>query len=55
MIFGKNIKILLSLFFKLFYHNYLKYNQQKDGLKSYSQIMGLIISFESSYSLHCQS
>ncbi len=37
--------------FKLFYDNYLKYNQQEDGLESYNQIMGLVISFNKSYPL----
>ncbi len=37
--------------FKLFYDNFLKYNQQKDGLKSYNQIMGLLISYNKSYPL----
>lgn len=37
--------------FKIFYDNYLKYNQQEDGLESYNQIMGLIISYDALYSL----
>lgn len=37
--------------FKLFYDNYLKYNQQKDGLESYNQIMGFVISYDDTYSL----
>jgi len=38
--------------FKAFYDNYLKYNQQEDGLESYNQIMDLIISFDKRYSLN---
>ncbi len=37
--------------FKSFYDNYLKYNQQKDGLESYNQIMGLVISYDRNYTL----
>jgi len=38
--------------FKFFYDNYLKYNHQQDGLESYNQIMGLVISFDKSYPLN---
>ena len=38
-------------FFKIFYNNYLKYNQQKDGLKSYNQMVGLLIEFDDKYGL----
>lgn len=37
--------------FKLFYDNYLKYNQHEDGLESYNQIMGLLISYDDKYTL----
>ena len=37
--------------FKVFYDNYLKYNQHKDGLESYNQIMDLLISYEQEYTL----
>jgi hypothetical protein len=37
--------------FKLFYDNYLKYNQHEDGLESYNQVMDLIISYDQLYSL----
>lgn len=37
--------------FKSFYDQYLKYNQQKDGLESYNQIMGLVISYDQIYTL----
>jgi hypothetical protein len=38
-------------FFKAFYDGYLKYNQQKDGLETYNQIMGLMISFDQSHDI----
>ena len=41
----------LEPIFKTFYDNYLKYNQQKDGLDSYNQIMNLLISYDNKYSL----
>ncbi len=37
--------------FKSFYDNFLKYNQQKDGLESYNQIMDLVISYDQTYTL----
>jgi hypothetical protein len=37
--------------FKYFYDNYLKYNQQKDGLKSYNQMVGLLIAYNDKYGL----
>ncbi|MGI9532039.1 DUF3810 domain-containing protein [Lutimonas sp.] len=42
----------LEPLFKLFYDNFLKYNQQEHGLKSYNQIMGLLISYHKSYPLN---
>ena len=38
-------------FFKYFYDNYLKYNQQKDGLQSYNQMVGLLIAYDEKYGL----
>jgi hypothetical protein len=37
--------------FKSFYDHYLKYNQQKDGLETYNQIVELLISFDQTYDL----
>lgn len=37
--------------FKGFYDGYLKYNQQKDGLETYNQIVGLLITFDQSYDI----
>lgn len=41
----------LEPMFKLFYDHYLKYNQQAMGIKSYSQIMDLMISYDKKYPL----
>ena len=49
--FWKKYENPIEPLFKLFYDNYLKYNQQKDGLESYNQIMGLVISYDQAYSL----
>jgi len=37
--------------FKYFYDNYLKYNQQEDGLQSYNQMVGLLIPYNDKYYL----
>jgi hypothetical protein len=37
--------------FKYFYDNFLKYNQQKDGLKSYNQMVGLLIAYDEKYGI----
>jgi len=37
--------------FKYFYDNYLKYNQQKDGLESYNRMVDLLISYDDKYVL----
>ena len=39
----------LEPFFKLFYENYLKANQQKDGMKSYSKMVGLLVAYDLKY------
>ncbi|MDN3644330.1 DUF3810 domain-containing protein [Lutimonas halocynthiae] len=51
-IFWKQYENPFEPLFKIFYDNYLKYNQHKDGLESYNQIMGLVISFDKSYPLN---
>ena len=38
-------------FFKIFYDNYLKVNQQKSGLRSYNQMVGLLIAYDMKYEL----
>ncbi len=38
-------------FFKLFYDNYLKANQQKDGMKGYSKMVGLLVAYREKYRL----
>jgi len=42
--FWKSYQNPLEPLFKGFYDNYLKYNQQEDGLETYNQITGLLIS-----------
>jgi hypothetical protein len=36
-------------YFKIFYDNYLKINQQKHGIKSYSRVIGLLIAYDKKY------
>ena len=38
-------------FFKLFYDNYLKANQQKDGIKGYSKMVGLLVAYREKYGI----
>jgi len=38
-------------FFKLFYDNYLKANQQKDGMKGYSNMVGLLVAYREKYGI----
>ncbi len=38
-------------FFKLFYDNYLKANQQQDGIKGYSNMVGLLVAYRKKYGL----
>src|SRR5690606_27718956 len=37
--------------FEVFYHNFLKVNAQEEGLETYSKFVGLLISFQSQYSV----
>ena len=41
----------LEPFFKLFYDNYLKANQQKDGMKSYSKMLNLLVAHNNKYGI----
>jgi len=41
----------LEPFFKLFYDNYLKANQQNEGMKSYSKMVNLLVAYNSKYGL----
>jgi hypothetical protein len=50
--FWKQYENPLEPIFKAFYDNYLKYNQQEDGLESYNQIMDLLISYDKKYTLN---
>ncbi len=38
-------------FFKLFYDNYLKVNQQKDGMRSYSKMVNLLVAYHEEHGL----
>lgn len=49
--FWKKYKNPVEPLFKYFYDNYLKYNQQKDGLKSYNQMVDLLISYDDKYNI----
>ena len=45
-IFWKNYESFIETGFKIFYDNYLKINQQKEGLESYSKFLNLLINYE---------
>lgn len=45
-IFWKEYETPIHTFFEYFYDNFLKANQQKDGLESYSKFIGLLIGYE---------
>ena len=49
--FWKKYKNPAEPVFKYFYDNYLKYNQQKDGLQSYNKMVGLLIPYDDKYNL----
>ena len=44
--FDKNYQSFVEVGFKVFYDNFLKMNQQKEGLKSYSNFLNLLINFK---------
>ncbi|MBJ2174611.1 DUF3810 domain-containing protein [Aureibaculum sp. A20] len=41
----------LEPFFKLFYDGYLKANQQKEGMKTYSRMVNLLIAYDQKYGI----
>ena len=45
-IFWKKYQTPINTFFEYFYDNFLKANQQKDGMESYSKFVGLAIGYE---------
>lgn len=45
-IFWKGYETPINTFFEYFYDNFLKVNQQKDGIESYSKFIGLLIGYE---------
>ncbi len=49
--FWKKYKNPAEPLFKYFYDNFLKYNQQEDGLESYSKMIDLLIAYENKYVL----
>lgn len=49
--FWKDYENPLEPIFKIFYDNFLKANQQKDGLKSYNKMVDLLIAYDDKYSL----
>ncbi len=44
--FWKQYQTPINTFFETFYDNFLKLNQQKDGMEGYSKFVGLLIGFE---------
>ncbi len=50
-LFWKQYENPLEPVFKTFYDNYLKMNQQEDGLKSYNKMVDLLIAFDQKYPL----
>lgn len=45
-VFWKAYETPINTFFEYFYDNFLKANQQKEGLESYSKFIGLLIGYE---------
>ncbi len=48
-IFWRSHENVFEPFFKIFYDNFLKINQQKDGLKSYHMMVELLIAYDEQY------
>ena len=44
--FWKQYHSWIDTFFEYFYDKFLKFNQQKDGMESYSKFVGLLINFD---------
>lgn len=44
--FWKQYHSWLDVFFEYFYDKFLKFNQQKDGMESYSKFVGLLINYD---------
>ena len=49
--FNKNYQSFVEVGFKIFYDNFLKMNQQKEGLESYSKFLNLLINYEKTNSV----
>jgi hypothetical protein len=54
-IFWKQYQTQINTFFEFFYDNFLKINQQKDGMEGYSKFVGLVIGYQKVYSHSNQS
>ena len=53
--FWKQYQTPINTFFEFFYDNFLKANQQKDGMEGYSKFVGLVIGYQKVYSHSNQS
>jgi hypothetical protein len=49
--FWQSYQNIAEPFFKLFYDNYLKANQQQDGMKSYSKMVNLLVAYHSKHGI----
>jgi hypothetical protein len=47
--FWKHYHSFIDTFFEYFYDKFLKFNQQKDGMESYSKFVGLLINYDIKY------
>ena len=50
--FWKSYQNKAEPFFKIFYDNYLKANQQEDGMKGYSNMVGLLVAYREKNGFH---
>lgn len=51
-IFWSNYKGITDSFFKFFYSNFLKINNQKEGIHSYNKFVALLINYDKAYKLY---
>lgn len=49
--FWKQYQTWLNDFFEYFYDKFLKFNQQKDGMESYSKFVGLLVNYDLKYNI----
>ncbi len=50
-LFWKEYQNPIEPYFKMFYDNYLKINQQKEGIRSYSRMTNLLLAYDKKYGL----